>query len=194
MMIIVWLLILWAIWDIACGHCPSGNSRLGKLSNLLLIEEKEIEGMDILKYSVDLPLTSSADVASKTLVISSIASGGTESMISRIDLDVEAMSVEFEVPQDSNVTLTLEIADDGGNIAISDPFEFVAVDTLPPVVEGSFSGLTLVSERLADAPVVEEPVIEEPVIEEPVIEEPVIEASLLAEETKGKGSVNKNHK
>ncbi len=132
----------------------------------LISERKGDNGMDILKYNVGLPTSDSPDLAEKVLLIDETDVDGNVLDQKEVALELDANTAEFEVFQDSEVTLKLKVVDDGGNAAESEALTFTALDTLPPTLSGGFTALELVSERSAEPPVVEEPPAEEPPAEE----------------------------
>lgn len=102
---------------------------------------------DLLTYTINLPTSSSPDLASKVLVVSELRVGATDPVVTELPIDLGVDVATFEVEQDAEVSLLMRFVDDGGNSVDSDAFGFTALDTLPPAVEGTFSGLNLESER-----------------------------------------------
>lgn len=108
-----------------------------------LISERKENDMDLLTYEATLPtVPPGTDVASQTL---SVVVDGTAQADQELASD--ATTATFEVPQGSNVSLSLVYKDDGGNVSAPKTQDFVASDTIPPMAPGDFGAITLVSER-----------------------------------------------
>lgn len=121
-----------------------------------------------LVYKVFMPEVVDADLVKRILKVS------VDGVDSFVDVPVNVDSVDLSpVADNAAVSLTVAGVDDAGNQGDwSDPYDFVAVDTIFPVKPGLVS-VKLIAE-VAD-PVVEPPVDEVPVEEPPVEEVPVEE-------------------
>ena len=149
-MSIIALIIFLASWSLLLylllRDC-SQKAEIGEFSELTLISERRFNMADLLTYTINLPTSSSPDLASKMLVISEMRVGATDAVVTDMPIDLGVDVATFEVEQDAEVTLVMRFVDDGGNAVDSDAFGFTALDTLPPVVEGVFNGLNLESEK-----------------------------------------------
>ena len=112
---------------------------------------------NVLTYSVSVAAPVDADVVSRVLTVT--VNGVEQPAVTLAGNATDLGSVD--VPQDSQVVLSLVDVDDAGNKSEPATVEFTALDTLAPAQPGGFN-VTLVSEKVvADAPVVETPVVEE---------------------------------
>lgn len=99
--------------------------------------------MDILTYEANLPaVPSGTDVASQLFDVSVDGTAQPQQTLGK-----DATTATFEVPQNSNVTLSLVYVDDGGNQSAPRTQEFVAKDTIAPDAPGDFGEVKLVGER-----------------------------------------------
>ena len=100
--------------------------------------------MDLLTYEATLPaVPEGTDVASQVLSVVVNQTPQAEQT-----LDKTATIATFEVPQGSNVDLSLVYVDDGGNRSEPRMQSFVATDTIPPSAPGEFGEIKVVSERV----------------------------------------------
>lgn len=108
------------------------------------ISERRENDMDFLTYEATLPAVPASDVTSQSLVV-------TVDTVARApqELAKEATTATFEVPQGSNVSLSLTYADDATPPNVSAPREqsFVANDTIAPTAPGEFGEIKVISER-----------------------------------------------
>ncbi len=96
---------------------------------------------NVLTYTVTAGPVTDADVVKRTLQI--VVNGE-----SKDSTDYSADATKFSdliVNQDDSVVMTLIDTDDAGNPSAPAVVEFVAMDTIPPAMPGSF-GVTLVGE------------------------------------------------
>ena len=108
---------------------------------------------NVLTYSVSVAAPVDADVVSRVLTVT--VNGVEQPAVTLAGNATDLGSVD--VPQDSQVVLSLVDVDDAGNKSAPASVEFTAVDTLAPAQPGGFN-VTLVSEKVvADVPVVETP-------------------------------------
>ncbi len=117
-----------------------------------LLSERKEAGMDILKFRVGIPTTEDSDVVGRQLVVQrDVAPAGILEPEETIDLDDTQDSIDIEAVQDSNVSLSLTAVDDSGNHSAPLTFQFQALDTIPPEIQGSFT-VTAVEERSVEDP------------------------------------------
>lgn len=108
-----------------------------------LISERRENDMDILIYEADLPaVPEGTDVQEQELTI-------TVDGVARDpqNIPLESAVATFEVPQDSEVSLSLVYVDDGGNRSAAREQTFTAIDTIAPDAPGDFGEIRLTGER-----------------------------------------------
>jgi hypothetical protein len=96
---------------------------------------------NVLTYTVTAGPVTDADVVKRTL---QIVVNGESKDSTNYPSDATKFS-DLVVNQDDSVVMTLIDTDDAGNPSAPAVVEFVALDTIPPAMPGSF-GVTLVSE------------------------------------------------
>lgn len=99
---------------------------------------------DVLTYQVSVGPAVDHDVVSREL---SFVIDGGEPVVASFSGDTTDLGL-VSAPQGSSVVLSLVDIDDAGNRSDAATLEFVAADTFPPAVPGSF-GVTLVGESPA---------------------------------------------
>ena len=126
------------------------------------VSERTVEEMDmktdLLMYEVTLPVSETPDVVSKRLTVSRGNLVG--------DLFVANQVVELtggddvamiEAAQDDTVGLSLIVVDNGGNESEPVTAEFVAVDTIKPILVGEMTAKAVGERVVGEDDVVEEP-------------------------------------
>jgi hypothetical protein len=109
---------------------------------LKLISERRLYNMDFLTYQATLPVVpAGTDIDLQSLVITVDGAATTQ------ELSKEATTATFEVPQGSDVELSLLYVDDAGNASDPRTQSFVATDTIAPEAPGPFGEIKIVSER-----------------------------------------------
>lgn len=108
-----------------------------------LESERRENDMDILTYRVQLAaVPSGTDVVTQTLVVS--VGGEARPAVTLAPDELEHV---FEVPQDSEVSLSLTHTDDAGNVSPARTHSFTANDTLSPNTPDGFESVSLIGER-----------------------------------------------
>ncbi len=109
-----------------------------------LISERTEDDMDFLTYSATLPkVPAGTDVTTQLFDVSVDGTAQPQQSLAK-----DAGTATFEVPQDSNVSLSLVYVDDAGNKSAPQAQAFVAKDTIAPEAPGAFGEITLTGERV----------------------------------------------